>query len=111
MSGLVGKFWTGAKGAAKYAAAYAKGDIADDDVAACRFEGWCMSCPSVTHRPAMIHGRDEAVEIYYCGKAFVEQLETVMPTCGCLVGLTINGMAEPGGKTVVRSSKCPQKKW
>lgn len=109
MASIASKLWVGAKGAAKYAAAVATGDIADEVVAAARFEGWCMSCPSVKHRRARL--QDQGVEVYYCGPELEEHFDSVMPTCGCLVGLTVGGQAQPGGKTVVRSQMCPQRRW
>lgn len=106
---LVGKAWVAMNGAKTYMVAIATGDIAEEGVAMCRFEGWCMQCPSVTHRSARLS--KEGTEVYYCGPELVDNTDKVLPTCGCLVGVTVEGIAEPGGKTVVRSQKCPQGRW
>lgn len=103
-------FWTGVKGAEKYRRAIVQGDLATPEAAVKR-RMICESCPHATTRDITVQGKMTFVR--YCGTAFEEHLgpEFTHQTCGCLVGLTIDGEALPGGKTLVGSEQCPQGKW
>ncbi len=88
--------WTGVKGAAKFAAATATGDIADDATIEAR-RAICREC---TYRVRKMHplgmiGVD--AESDWCGEPLVE----TPTTCGCLLA----------GKTAVGSEGCPQELW
>jgi len=116
--------WTAIKGAAKYAAAVALGDIALPQLQEER-AAQCRVCPHLTMRRGLIPGRLTG----WCGPALREQ--TSPPTCGCLVlwadsGLSVDiealgdadtmrgvfrGYAAPAGKVTVGSERCPQGKW
>lgn len=96
------EFWTALRGAAKYRAAVAEGDIATDCRADQRMSE-CLDCPSRTCEPTSVAG----VVAGFCGPAF----EELPDTCGCLITVTIDGNPWPAGKAVVSSETCPQGKW
>jgi hypothetical protein len=102
--------WTAVKGAEKYRRAIVSGDLATADDAAHR-RMICESCPHATTRDVEVSGK--MVMARHCGTAFEEHLgpEFIHQTCGCLVGLTMDGEAMPGGKTLVGTEQCPQGKW
>lgn len=95
--------WVAVKGAWKYARAVATGDVAAsaDQVARLRC---CVPC-SASERVQT--GKDGVVAIY-CGRG---NRTAEGPTCGCLVGITIDGEATPAGKTHVASEECPRSHW
>lgn len=96
ISTLTMKGLTGVRGGAKFLAALAKGDLADDAAVEARREV-CRACPSRT-RSALA---GMTAESDWCGAPLVEALGASPPTCGCLVA----------GKTAVGSERCPQGKW
>lgn len=97
--------WTAVEGASKYRDAIANGDVADDLVAQVRAEVHCGQCPSARRV-------DKAgIQRTFCGEPFENRMNTALPTCGCLVAVTVNGETHPAGKTVVGSEKCPQGKF
>lgn len=83
---------TGIFGAAKFAAAVASGNIADEETVLRRREK-CRNCPSRVRAVAP----GAVFESDWCGPA----LEETPTTCGCLIL----------GKTLVGSESCPQAKW
>lgn len=83
---------TGIFGAAKFAAAVATGDVADDGTTEARRD-ICRACPSRVRKIAP----GAAFESDWCG----EPLSPTDATCGCLLL----------GKTMVKSERCPQGKW
>ena len=101
------KVWCAVSGAGEYIAAAASGDVAPERVQQERVDT-CDACPSATYDPKP----DVNAHAVYCGRAFDDRRGALeRPTCGCLVGVTIDGVAYAGGKTVVASHKCPQGKW
>lgn len=98
--------WIAMKGAAEYQAAVARGDIAHDVTQKSRADQ-CAECPSHTESPADLDG----VVKLWCGRPYDPLLETVLPVCGCLVALRINGEIQPGARPAVASKRCPQEKW
>lgn len=101
--------WVALKGAAKYRAAVARGDVRTQQEAhGCALK--CAGCPSVTWRPILVDGIDGA-EAGYCGPDFEDRTDAALPTCGCLTSLRVNGVVYPGGKTMVRGEACPQGRW
>jgi len=107
---MVNRWWTATKGAAKYAAAVAGGDIASPETQALRLVR-CSDCQAATRR--LFLGR----RALWCGEPFVETADT----CGCLLAceaepqvgvVTINGAAlVPAGKLEVGSERCPRGVW
>lgn len=93
---LVDLTWTGAKGAAKFAAAVASGDMADSLTMETR-RAVCRACPSL--RLVKIPGATEAS--HWCGEPLVDRMGEPLPTCGCLCA----------AKTAVGSERCPQGRW
>lgn len=88
--------WVALKGAAKYTAAMARGDVANPSDAGHRV-GVCAACK---HR----QDRDTQIGVaHYCGRPFEETSEG---TCGCLVGVTIDGVTLAAGRTMVASKTC-----
>lgn len=102
--------WVAVKGAEKYRRAVVKGDLAAVDEAE-RRRNICHTCPSRTIRNICVNG--QSVTVSYCGPALEERLgdDFENPTCGCIVGLTIDNVVHTGGKTIVDSEDCPQGKW
>jgi hypothetical protein len=102
--------WTACKGAEKYRRAIVRGDLVEPHEAV-RRRMICQSCDHATTRDITVAGQTFALR--YCGQAFEEHLgpEFIHQTCGCLVGLTIDGEAMPGGKTMVGTEQCPQGRW
>lgn len=100
---LLSMAWTAAKGAAKFAAAVASGDVAcDEDVAYRR--GVCRACPS--RERVQVPGASEPSD--WCGPPLEDRTNVPLtiegkevPTCGCLLA----------GKTMVASEYCPQGLW
>lgn len=88
--------WTAAKGAAKYAAAIAAGDLADDETTA-RRRAICRECPSRVRLTV----KGATSESDWCGPPFESRLDAALPTCGCLIA----------AKTAVASEPCPQGRW
>ena len=101
-----GQLWTAIRGAERYRKAMAAGDVADE-AEALRRALICAACPSRSSE------EKQAVKAtaHYCGEPFVARLSGSEPTCGCLVGLTVNGETRAAGKPYVRSEQCPQGKW
>jgi hypothetical protein len=102
--------WTALKGAEKYRAAIVRGDLATAENAMWR-RAKCGACPHATVREVEVSGK--IVTARYCGPAFECHLgpEFTHQTCGCLVGLTIDGESFPGGMTLVGTEQCPQGRW
>lgn len=99
--------WVARRGAAKYRKAIANGDVAEPDQAAER-ASQCALCTSMRLvNPTMILD-DPSM---YCGAPFEERLGDNPPTCGCLVGVSVQGKPLPGGKALVASEQCPQGRW
>jgi hypothetical protein len=101
--------WVAFKGATRYLESVAAGDKATDFDADERVTK-CDLCRNATYEQ-----KPEAkAAAIYCGPALEDHLESEEPqdrTCGCLVGVLINGSAYAGGKTQVASEACPQAKW
>lgn len=93
--------------------AVARGDVRGDDAArACMAK--CQACASCTAGKTVVlkvNGKDAEVAGHYCGEPVKPHMESVLPTCGCAVFRTVDGIAEPRGKTQVGSERCPQGKW
>lgn len=94
----MGLTWTAVRGAARFVAALALGDVADPSRAETRASS-CRECPlredrTVTGTP---------VSVSFCGRPFVE----APGTCGCLVLFA----GRPAGKIMVRSEACPSGRW
>ena len=101
--------WTALKGAAKYRAAVASGDVRGQQEAhGCALV--CSRCPSLTTRPIEVAGF-ENWHAGYCGPDFEDRTTAALPTCGCGVLLSVNGVVYAGPKPMVRSEKCPQGRW
>jgi hypothetical protein len=94
--------WVAFRGAWRYAEAVARGDEADDATQSARIAR-CCHCPAQDQSATSKAG----VVALWCGT----RLDKSNGTCGCLVGLTINGQTQAAGKTRVGSEKCPQGKW
>lgn len=99
--------WVAIKGAKKYRAAIRCGDLRGQD-AADAFVATCDRCKCCTVEASYING--QTVAKMFCGPSFENRLDQPEPTCGCLVGLRVNGELVPGGKAMVASEKCPQGK-
>lgn len=121
------KAWVALQGAAEYAAAIARGDVADDAAAWAR-GGTCAACLSKTcNQDKRLLGYTIKPRMVFCGPALSPQPESVLPTCGCLVlveagpedkppegatPITIAGREyAPAGKARVGSQRCPQGRW
>lgn len=105
--------WHGIKGAAKYAAAVAAGDVATDEVAAAR-AAVCAACPSCKMYTVPSFGGE--ARAWFCGPAFEDRRgEAWTPTCGCAVGFGSERERRveltAAGKTCVASESCPQSRW
>lgn len=87
MNPLVGIY-----GAAKFAAAWATGDVATAETTEAR-RAVCRQCPSRVRAiaPGAVFESD------WCGRP----LKETGATCGCLIY----------GKTMIGSERCPQGKW
>jgi hypothetical protein len=95
--------WVACKGAWKYARAVATGDAATNADQAARVRV-CVACSATERVPTSREGLVSA----YCGRG--NRTEDG-PTCGCLVFITIGGVASAAGKTKVASEACPRHKW
>jgi hypothetical protein len=93
--------WTALRGAEKYRHAVASGDVASELLQEERANK-CWACPSSTSRTTASNATG-----VFCGAPFRE----TPITCGCLVSIRIEGKTYAGGKTVVASEQCPQKRW
>jgi hypothetical protein len=93
--------WTALRGAEKYRHAVASGDVASEQVQEERANK-CWACPSSTSRTTASNATG-----VFCGAPFRE----TPITCGCLTAIRIEGKTYAGGKTVVASEQCPQKRW
>jgi hypothetical protein len=93
--------WTALRGAEKYRRAVADGDVADPATQQARADK-CWACPSSTSRTT-----STAATGVYCGQPMRE----TPITCGCLTAIRIEGKTYAGGKTVVASEQCPQRRW
>jgi len=98
--------WLAVTGAAKYAEAVARGDIATLPVQADR-AARCRECPVRTERPM----NGSAGTVGYCGTPFENRPDAALPSCGCLTTCTIDGVVYAAGKTVVGSERCPGGRW
>lgn len=107
--------WVAAKGAEKYRAAIAAGDIAPEVTQELR-ASVCAGCTAapVTFTKVVGGGMD-GVEKGWCGRALEEHQDS--GACGCLVVLrvkgqtTANGVIVPGAKVAVGSERCPLGEW
>ena len=99
-------FWHALKGAAKYVAAIATGDIATPETQERRAK-LCAGCPDRNRYTAL------GMYVWTCGTAGVDRKDANPPTCGCIVlsGSRNQTSAEAAGKTVVASERCPQGRW
>lgn len=95
--------WVAVKGAWKYARAVATGDVAAPAIQGERLRR-CVPC-SASERAQT--GK-EGLTAIYCGRG---NRTADGPTCGCLVGITIDGQTTPAGKTQVASEECPRCHW
>lgn len=111
------KLWTGVDGAAQYALAVARGDIADDETAAAR-AARCAACPAHTQTGRVICGH--MVQIGWCGKRLDPKPygpDGWGKTCGCMVYQRVGadevseGEATAAGATMVKSKMCPRGEW
>lgn len=84
------------KGAERYLAAIAAGDIAGDSEVDSRRQA-CRKCKSRNDETAP--GAEAPSS--WCGPALKERLDQQPPTCGCLLVC----------KTLVGSESCPQGRW
>ena len=86
----------GMRGAEKFAAAIASGDVASMALVQARMD-ICRECPHKTNRrlPLM------QTESSWCGQPLEDHMDELRPTCGCLIA----------GKVRVESERCPQDKW
>lgn len=97
--------WTGIMGSSKFLAALVSGHVrSESDAQAC--VNVCADCPSLqswdTELPNTVS--------HWCGTPSKE--DHIRKTCGCLVGVTINGgTIMPAGKTLVSTESCPQNRW
>lgn len=104
--GMLLRTWVGVKGAAKFAAAVARGDVAAPEVIELR-RACCRACEARTVGLfPKEHGGDETdAPSAWCGPALVELLHEGAPIgeryCGCLIA----------GKTSVASEACPRGTW
>lgn len=96
--------WVAMSGAAEYRAAVARGDVLSASKADERL-AQCLACPSVQRRRSE---RMPHVTRLWCGPPFENRTDTALPTCGCLVGITFDGVPHAGGATIVGSKRCPQ---
>lgn len=99
--------WTMLKGAAKYAAAVASGDIATPSDQADR-AATCANCSALARNSALGH------YVYTCGVVGHDRRSDPMfPTCGCIVLTAPRNQTDftAAGKAVVASESCPQGKW
>jgi len=94
--------WTAMRGAETYRDAVARGDVASDTLRADR-GAKCAACELAVRVPSQLSDTEKV----YCGQPFTETART----CGCLVGVTVNGVFEAGGKPSVRSSSCTDGRW
>lgn len=108
------RVWVAMKGASKYLAAVAAGDVAGEDRQGRRL-ATCRGCPWRTVRAVTLPTL--TVDVWHCGEPFVEHLgPEVFPgsrVCGCLVGISVHGemVDRAAGKVVVGSESCPQGRW
>lgn len=104
------------KGSTRYIKALALGDIAADEVTEERVKT-CAGCASMVVRTGMLDLADgkgvRGVRIMHCGPPFEERPAEGLrgPTCGCLVGILIDGKPRAEGKTRVGSERCGQGEW
>lgn len=89
--------WVAMRGAEKFVEAMRRGDVATDQQLEIRGKA-CASCGLCTEHATPIAGTTKR----YCGAPY----ETTDKTCGCLVGVTINGVFYAGGKAAVRTESC-----
>lgn len=96
------QLWVAMKGAERYRKAMKTGDITMPVQLAHRGTK-CAACPLATRESSTLFQTEKV----YCGQAFVETENT----CGCLVGVSVDGEFIPGGKAAVQSERCPSEKW
>lgn len=99
--------WALLRGAGTYLPAMAAGRVRDEQ-AADGLASVCAGCPLHTER-AVDLGDELAVGLY-CGVIGVP--DAGRGTCGCLVGITLNGQAvQAAGKTCVAGTICAAGRW
>lgn len=117
--------WAGARGAGKYLAALATGDVAGSIVSEKRLATACAGCPATVRVRLPLAD----LVLWYCGPVVDPQADyNGGPTCGCLIacetksararrrsgrlknppGPSIASHAVPAGKTLVASEACPR---
>lgn len=102
----INTLWLAVSGTKACRAAMVSGDVAEPDQAQLRAVE-CMLCPSRVTRDL----RGHEGQSHWCGKPLDENFESVLPTCGCLVAITVGGVTRPACATMVRSKRCPQSKF
>jgi hypothetical protein len=100
-------------GFARYAAAIAGGNVADDETQAARVAK-CGACALKRTRTIAGAGKFKGGTAWHCGTPFVDRVSSG-GGCGCLVALQVRGhtMNDPqaAGKSEVGSEKCPKGYW
>ncbi len=91
-------WWHAVRGAARFAQAHARGDVALPQIQQAR-AAKCSACPNRRDYRVPALGRT----VSFCGEAF----KPGPGTCGCLV--LADG--EPAGKPTVDSERCPSGEW
>lgn len=93
--------WVAVKGGWRYARAVATGDVAESGEQVARLRQ-CVACSAAER----VQTAKDGVVAIYCGRG--KRMDDG-PTCGCLVGLTVDGQTTPAGKTIVASEECPRR--
>ena len=96
------------KGARRYHAAIAAGDIAGDGDQRERAAA-CLACEHHRTRGLVLReadGAERAVVAGYCGEPMDGDRRPGGP-CGCLVTVTVGGVATAHGRAMVASEACP----
>lgn len=99
--------WVGAMGAIEYQKAIATGDVCSEAHGQERIEQGCLLCPFMVSTTSL----EPTIVKHWCGPPLEDHTDTALPTCGCLVGLTIAGKPTAGALTMKASGKCIQGKW
>ena len=102
--------WVAVKGAEKYLQAVKEGRVKQEQWADAAAKV-CSKCDRRFEREIALK-RDMATATY-CGVMGKEEFDAAarLRTCGCLVGLTVNGVVHGAAKTVVEGEACPGGYW